>query len=113
MKLLQRRIVGSAQQLIKDVKVPFVVVLMDDARLLQQVVQDVAAIRNSLPVDKRNVIVRFLITRDKGAYQLKLMSIYFPKRDELLLRFVLALPKASRIGFVDTSLSFTDSMLSM
>jgi hypothetical protein len=39
--------------------------------------------------------------------------MYFPKRDELLLRFVFALPKASRIGLVWSSLSLTDSTLSM
>lgn len=41
------------------------------------------------------------------------MSMYLPKRDELLLRLVFALPNASRIGFVCSNLSFTDSTLLM
>ena len=35
----------------------------------------------------------------------KCTSIHLPKREELLLRTVLALPKASRMGLADSSLS--------
>ena len=38
---------------------------------------------------------------------LKKISTYFPKRDELLLRFVLALPNASRMGFASRIFSST------
>lgn len=113
-QLLQQRFLSTAQQLVEDVKVSLVRVLMHNPRLLQQVIQNVSAIRNALPSIKRFrdnlTILSHTIT---GAYQLKLMSIYFPKRDELLLRFVLALPKASKIGLVCSSLSLTDSTLSM
>lgn len=49
---LQKSIVGAFQKLIEDVEVSLVGVLMNDSRLLEQVVQDVPAIRNSLPAIK-------------------------------------------------------------
>lgn len=111
MQMFQKRVIGTAQKLVEDVEISLVGVLMNNARLLQQIVQDIASVWNSLPVDKV-ARYRYLIP-DKQSYQLKLMSIYFPKRDELLLRFVFALPNASRIGFVCKSLSLTLSTLSM
>lgn len=48
-QMLQQAIVSSAQQLVENVEVSFVCILMHNARLFQQVVQNVAAIRNSLP----------------------------------------------------------------
>jgi hypothetical protein len=48
-QLIQKSIIGAAQKLIEDVEVSLVVVLVDDARLFKQIVQDIAAIRNSLP----------------------------------------------------------------
>jgi hypothetical protein len=46
---LQKRIIRATQELIEDVEVSLVVVLVHDTRLLKQIVQDIAAIRNSLP----------------------------------------------------------------
>lgn len=48
-QMLQERVVSTAQKLIENVEVSLVGILMHNARLFQQVVQDVAAIRNSLP----------------------------------------------------------------
>jgi hypothetical protein len=48
-QMLQKRLISSTQKLIEDMKVPLIRILMHNARLLQQVVQDVAAIRNALP----------------------------------------------------------------
>jgi hypothetical protein len=61
---------------------------------------------------KQSVCNLICLSLDRSAYQLKLMSIYLPNREELLLRLVLAFPKASRIGFVCSSLSLTDSTFS-
>lgn len=46
---LQERIIRATQELIEDVEVSLVVVLVHDTRLLKQIVQDIATIRNSLP----------------------------------------------------------------
>lgn len=56
-QVLQKRIVGTLQKLVEDVEVSLVRILMNDPRFLEQVVQDVPAIRNSLPAIKpRNLI---------------------------------------------------------
>lgn len=45
----QQVLLSSLDELIKDVEVPLAVALMHDARLLQQVVQDVTSYRSTLP----------------------------------------------------------------
>lgn len=47
--MLQKRIVCATKKLIEDVEVPLVAILMDDSRLLEEIVQDISAVRNTLP----------------------------------------------------------------
>ena len=47
------------------------------------------------------------------ARMLKCTSIHLPKRDELLLRTVLALPNASRMGLADSSLASMPAFFSL
>lgn len=56
LQLLQQPLIGAGQQLIENVEVPFATALMDDTRLLQQIVKNVATFRSAGKV-KLNVHV--------------------------------------------------------
>lgn len=47
--MLQKRIVCATKKLIEDVEVSLVAILMNDSRLLEEIVQDISAVRNTLP----------------------------------------------------------------
>lgn len=59
-QMFQQCVVSTAQKLIENVEISLVGVLVNDARLLQQIVQDVSSVRNSLPLIKRPLSQSYL-----------------------------------------------------
>lgn len=51
MQMTKKSIIGAAQKLVENMKVSLVVILMNNSRLFQQIIQNVTAIWDTLPIE--------------------------------------------------------------
>lgn len=89
----------SGDELVEDVVVSFGLWLVDESGAFEEVGTD-ASSNDRLGVVEEDLEDEGQTGSRMDVKTLALTSMYFPKRDELSLRVVLALPKASMIGFV-------------